>query len=192
MALILLLQIEDSVVCFCCWNWIYFIVNNCQEWSGCTIRTLARICLLYYISPTPWFYGMQLQEQKSGRRHTPSTCSHFPSIRLNPQMWRVSTHASFSLKRINEKVLYFYVLFFTVRTSDCILFVNDFSLHRAPASNGRKFFISSSTGSTSTSMTNLTSIDRDNSFDESRPSSKSRSLRSHLSRILVGVDVKPK
>ncbi|KAG1655446.1 WD repeat-containing protein 11 [Nymphon striatum] len=74
--------------------------------------------------------------------------------------------------------------------NDCILFINDFSPNKVPSSNGRKFFISSSSGSNSTSMTNLTSIDRDNSFEESK--SKGRSLRSHLSKILVGVDVKPK
>jgi len=53
--------------------------------------------------------------------------------------------------------------FFAVLCSDCILFVEDFTLSKVPSSNGRKFYISSPRSNTSAisargSVSNLTSV----------------------------------
>jgi hypothetical protein len=54
-------------------------------------------------------------------------------------------------------------MFFVVLCSDCILFVDDFTLSKVPSSNGRKFYISSprsnlSASSARGSVSNLTSV----------------------------------
>lgn len=54
-------------------------------------------------------------------------------------------------------------MFFAVLCSDCILFVDDFTLSKVPSSNGRKFYISSprlntSASSARGSVSNLTSV----------------------------------
>lgn len=114
--------------------------------------------------------------------------SHDLLVALHPPyslvLWNADTGTKLWKKSYTEPLLSFSFDPFNSKNvaflgSDCIVFIDDFSVTKTPSSNGKKFFISSP----SSSATNLKT---DGSTSSMEKKAASKNLAERMSKILVG------